>query len=236
MGNIIALAIKTNVKVLGVGHIDPNHYLQQNQTKFCLSCYNIEHNVDPRTVTCHLCGGYMRLVSQDELVNSNGEEEDPWSQIHNETLQIHHEEIKKIRKNRTKRQEQKSWPKFKAMEIKDINVCEAHLYKILFNKSRFSSKDEHCYVEEALETAENAMTCSVCLDKFENPITLPCGHSVCMIHMREIHRLQCPICRTDFSSLCDTRKFAQNKKLTQSVDRLSSLHEKVSSTECATKK
>ena len=55
-------------------------------------------------------------------------------------------------------------------------------------------------ITEALKTALETVTCPVCLDIYQGPSTLPCGHSICIRHVHEIES-RCPICRHSFANL-----------------------------------
>lgn len=60
----------------------------------------------------------------------------------------------------------------------------------------------------AINDAIDAMRCSVCLEVYSSPSTLPCGHSLCGHHIRRLQKKSCPICRSTFADnqLHRTRK------------------------------
>jgi hypothetical protein len=52
-------------------------------------------------------------------------------------------------------------------------------------------------------TTEN---CVVCLDKFNNPMILPCGHVFCRQCIYPLDPKKCPLCRKDFRNFVDPSK------------------------------
>ncbi|XP_043942584.1 zinc-binding protein A33-like isoform X1 [Protopterus annectens] len=61
------------------------------------------------------------------------------------------------------------------------------------------------------------LTCSVCLDLFQHPVTLECGHNFCRScidrNWKTNNIPSCPECRAEFQ----TRKYAVNKQLANVV-------------------
>eukprot|EP00759_Apiculatamorpha_spiralis_P050955 PhF_6_TR503/c0_g1_i2/m.260 len=41
----------------------------------------------------------------------------------------------------------------------------------------------------------SAIECCICLNVFNDPITLLCGHTMCHAHISQLHA--CPLCRTE---------------------------------------
>lgn len=52
-------------------------------------------------------------------------------------------------------------------------------------------------VPQAIKAALDSVQCSVCLEVYDEPATLQCGHSLCLRHSREVGG-KCPICRASF--------------------------------------
>ena len=56
---------------------------------------------------------------------------------------------------------------------------------------------------EILKKLDDQLTCSICLDRYTDPRTLPCQHACCkrcidlLLEKREVHVVKCPICRKD---------------------------------------
>lgn len=53
----------------------------------------------------------------------------------------------------------------------------------------------------ALQLEEDQVTCSICLSRYRNPVTLPCGHSFCGTCIQDSWRSSeklCPVCRQPF--------------------------------------
>lgn len=53
----------------------------------------------------------------------------------------------------------------------------------------------------ALQLEEDQVTCSICLCRYWNPVTLPCGHSFCGTCIQDSWRSSeklCPVCRQPF--------------------------------------
>lgn len=57
---------------------------------------------------------------------------------------------------------------------------------------------------------EHSLTCTICLDRFKHPVTIPCGHTFCKQciskHWDQVERggpqnasFNCPVCQTAFS-------------------------------------
>lgn len=53
-------------------------------------------------------------------------------------------------------------------------------------------------------------TCSICASLFYQPVTLPCGHNICIEHVEDLNSPCCPCCRTNFAT---TPTFSVNKIL-----------------------
>lgn len=67
-----------------------------------------------------------------------------------------------------------------------------------------------------LESAVESIMCPVCLDIYNSPVTLPCGHSLCVHDAEQLVRGKCPICRSAFSKTQVAR--AKNVSLAQNVN------------------
>ncbi len=52
----------------------------------------------------------------------------------------------------------------------------------------------------AVETLLADLTCSVCLDVFTAPVSLPCGHNLCSGCWDAIDTFRCPVCRARCSN------------------------------------
>lgn len=51
--------------------------------------------------------------------------------------------------------------------------------------------------------SEDQFLCSICLEVFTNPVSIPCGHNFCKAcisrHWKDKEQCQCPLCKEDFS-------------------------------------
>ncbi|KAJ1450055.1 hypothetical protein M885DRAFT_621993 [Pelagophyceae sp. CCMP2097] len=59
-------------------------------------------------------------------------------------------------------------------------------------------------LEATSERLRDAMSCKVCKDFFQSPVTLPCGHAMCTGCAKAWfkQRPNCPTCRQDVSKRC----------------------------------
>ncbi|XP_049323099.1 tripartite motif-containing protein 16-like isoform X2 [Astyanax mexicanus] len=78
--------------------------------------------------------------------------------------------------------------------------------------------------ESSISVDQNQFSCSVCLDLLKNPVTIPCGHSYCMVCIngcwdQEDHRgvYSCPQCRETFTPRPVLRR---NNMLAEVVEKL----------------
>ncbi|XP_043942858.1 zinc-binding protein A33-like [Protopterus annectens] len=75
-----------------------------------------------------------------------------------------------------------------------------------------------CYTET--ESYMEEMTCAICLQLFESPVMLECGHNFCMSCINMFWdtpvKLSCPECRQQF----DDRKFTVNRLLANLVEKV----------------
>jgi len=67
------------------------------------------------------------------------------------------------------------------------------------------STSEHCSgeytrqdLDHAIDNARQLLSCPVCLSEYSNSLTLPCGHSLCLLHIGDVATKSspsCPMCR-----------------------------------------
>ncbi|XP_073540015.1 E3 ubiquitin-protein ligase TRIM65 [Phyllobates terribilis] len=79
--------------------------------------------------------------------------------------------------------------------------------------------------DDPVSQMRNNLNCSICLEVFANPLTLPCGHSFCMtcIHKhwdKEMPPYTCPDCRLAFAQRPEPQK---NFSLSKVVDDMKAL-------------
>jgi len=126
------------------------------------------------------------------------------------------------------------WPKFEARELPEIIKAKVHLSREINTCSENTSESSLSNIGKSNESCKcknkgscelgyernlsneifhalETITCSVCLDTFDSPTTLPCGHSVCSKHVDDMI-YKCPICRGSYASLSD-RPVRINKEL-----------------------
>ena len=69
-----------------------------------------------------------------------------------------------------------------------------------------SGPSDHCFcrytqqdLDRAIEHARQLLSCPVCLSEYNDCLTLPCGHSLCLLHIGDMVTKKtspsCPICR-----------------------------------------
>ena len=68
-----------------------------------------------------------------------------------------------------------------------------------------SGPSDHCFcrynqqdLDHAIEHARQMLSCPVCLSEYNDCLTLPCGHSLCLLHIGDMATTaspSCPICR-----------------------------------------
>ncbi|XP_034001464.1 E3 ubiquitin-protein ligase TRIM21-like [Trematomus bernacchii] len=61
----------------------------------------------------------------------------------------------------------------------------------------------------AFALSEDQFLCSICLDMFRNPVSIPCGHNFCQRCIKRFwdtkHKFECPLCKEDFKTRPDLR-------------------------------
>mmetsp|Transcript_14436 Transcript_14436/g.20346 ORF Transcript_14436/g.20346 Transcript_14436/m.20346 type:complete len:281 (+) Transcript_14436:51-893(+) len=71
--------------------------------------------------------------------------------------------------------------------------------------------------KDVVEEAVNSILCPVCLDVYDAPIILPCGHSLCIYHITRL-KGKCPTCRKPFSE--SDLESAKNVTLSKNIERI----------------
>ncbi|XP_033961936.1 E3 ubiquitin-protein ligase TRIM39-like [Pseudochaenichthys georgianus] len=61
----------------------------------------------------------------------------------------------------------------------------------------------------AFALSEDQFQCSICLDMFRNPVSIPCGHNYCLGCIKRFwdtkQKFECPLCKEDFKTRPDLR-------------------------------
>lgn len=86
----------------------------------------------------------------------------------------------------------------------------------LSNLQPTSSRRPNCL---AMASLEDKLTCAICLQLYQAPVTLPCGHNFChaCIQQWELQNPQCPTCRAPF---CGDTDLCRNVEFSDVVDML----------------
>lgn len=54
----------------------------------------------------------------------------------------------------------------------------------------------------AFVLSEDQFRCTICLDTFKNPVSIPCGHNFCLLCIKRFwdtkETAECPICKESF--------------------------------------
>mmetsp|Transcript_10533 Transcript_10533/g.16174 ORF Transcript_10533/g.16174 Transcript_10533/m.16174 type:complete len:184 (+) Transcript_10533:82-633(+) len=102
----------------------------------------------------------------------------------------------------------------RARETDEILENMHRLTSLKKNKKKSTSEEpKKTIVKEALESVQ----CPICLESISGALTLPCGHSLCESHVKEL-RGNCPICRKGF-----TTSVKRNEELEKNIKSVLSL-------------
>lgn len=71
--------------------------------------------------------------------------------------------------------------------------------------------------------SEEQFQCSICLDIFNNPVSIPCGHNFCMGCIKRFwdmrHKWPCPLCQEAFKNRPELRINVGLKDITEQFKR-----------------
>lgn len=71
--------------------------------------------------------------------------------------------------------------------------------------------------------SEEQFRCSICLDIFKNPASIPCGHNFCLECIKRFwdtrHKSECPLCKEAFKNRPNLRINVDLKDITEKFKR-----------------
>lgn len=111
--------------------------------------------------------------------------------------------------------------KLKSWEI-EIHVTHHNVH----NNSSFQSVTKcHSSVRNmASFLSEEQFQCSICLESFKNPVSIPCGHNFCLECIKHywdvVHKSDCPLCKETFRHRPELRINVGLKDITETFQRL----------------
>uniref|UniRef100_A0A3Q0S531 RING-type domain-containing protein n=1 Tax=Amphilophus citrinellus TaxID=61819 RepID=A0A3Q0S531_AMPCI len=72
--------------------------------------------------------------------------------------------------------------------------------------------------------SEVQFQCSICLESFKNPVSIPCGHNFCLECIKHywdvMHRSDCPLCKENFKKRPELRINVGLREITENFQRL----------------
>lgn len=80
----------------------------------------------------------------------------------------------------------------------------------------------------ATALSEEQFRCSICLDLFKNPVSIPCGHNFCLGCIKRFwdtrHKPTCPLCKEVFKNRPEVRINLVLKEITEQFKRSVDIH------------